>query len=182
MKIYTRTGDKGKTSLFSNQRVWKNSKRVSAYGSLDELNSLLGVVLSNFDNGKEHQKHLAEIIKIIQNDLFYVGSSMADINGNVSDIDLKNRTLFFEKKIDEMSNKMPKLSSFIIPGGGKTGALLHFARSVSRRAEREIVALFKEEKIDENIIQYINRLSDLFFTMARFANYKERKKEIIWKK
>ena len=182
MKIYTRTGDQGKTSLFSNQRVWKNSKRVSAYGSLDELNSLLGVVLSNFYNGKEHQKHLAEIIKIIQNDLFYVGSSMADINGNVSDIDLKNRTLFFEKKIDEMSNKMPKLSSFIIPGGGKTGALLHFARSVSRRAEREIVALFKEEKIDENIIQYINRLSDLFFTMARFANYKERKKEIIWKK
>ena len=107
---------------------------------------------------------------------------MADINGKVSDIDLKNRTLFFEKKIDEMTNKMPKLSSFIIPGGGKTGALLHFARSVSRRAEREIVALFKEEKIDENIIQYINRLSDLFFTMARFANYKERKKEIIWKK
>lgn len=181
-KIYTREGDQGKTSLFSNERVWKSSKRVNAYGSLDELNSFIGVVLSFCTNKNTCHKYIVQILKTIQNDIFYVCSSIADTNGKVIDIDLKKRTIYFEEKIDEMTKKMPELSNFILPGGSKVASLLHVVRSISRRAERQIVNLLKDEKIDKEVIPYINRLSDLFFTMARFANYKERKNDIIWKK
>lgn len=175
MPIYTRTGDKGKTSLFNKKRVPKFHIRVEAYGTVDELNSAIGVVLS--------MKYLASSIRKelirIQNDLFEIGSNLANPASKQLKY-LEKRVKEFEDFIDEMTQHLPKLSNFILPGGGKAGALLQFARTISRRAERRIVALSTKEKIDKGIIVYMNRLSDLLFTMARFANFKEGKKETIW--
>lgn len=175
MPIYTRGGDKGKTSLFNKQRVSKADLRVEAYGTVDELNCVIGVVLSIRIKAPSIKKELIQI----QNDLLDIGSALA--NPDVKPLgNLKKKVKEFEDRIDAMTEKMPVLKNFILSGGGKTGSLLHFARTVCRRAERRIVALNATEKIDENIIMYINRLSDLFFTMARFVNFKENKKEIIW--
>lgn len=182
MAIYTRTGDKGKTSLFNGQRVSKADLRVETYGTIDELNSTIGVAIAELirinDEGLSIKK---ELIKI-QNDLLDIGSNLANpnltINSQLST--LNSRVEEFEKFIDQMTEKTPPLKNFILPGGGKTGAFLHLARAISRRAERKIVALNNKQKIDNNIIIYVNRLSDLLFTMARFANFKEKKKEIIW--
>ena len=182
MAIYTRTGDKGKTSLFSGQRVSKSDLRVETYGTIDELNSAIGVVLSEIRNPKSEIRNELERI---QNDLLDIGSSLANPqngkwkmeNGKLSD-----RVKDFERFIDQMTEKMPPLKNFILPGGGKTGAFLHLARAISRRAERKIVALNIKTKIDNNIIIYLNRLSDLLFTMARFVNFKEKKKEVIWRR
>ena len=172
MAIYTRTGDRGKTSLFDGQRVSKASLRVEAYGTVDELNSIIGVIIA------EKSKINKELIKI-QNDLFDIGSSLANPTSKTLGY-LGNRVKEFEKSIDEMTNDLPALSNFILPGGGKTGATLHFARTISRRTERKIVTLSEKEPIDKNIIMYLNRLSDLLFTMARFVNFGEKNKEIIW--
>lgn len=177
MAIYTRTGDKGKTSLMSGQRVSKADLRVETYGTIDELNSAIGVVLSNNRLVLNIKK---ELIKI-QNDLLEIGSNLA----NPASKDLKYleiRVKEFEKFIDWMTEKMPALKNFILPGGGKSGSFLHLARSISRRAERKIVELNNKKEIDNNIIIYVNRLSDLLFTMARFSNFKEKKKETIWRK
>ena len=178
MSIYTRTGDKGKTSLMSGQRVSKNDIRVDAYGTADELNSVIGVVLSEIQNYKS--KFKSELIKI-QNDLLEIGSNLANPASKQLKY-LQKRVKEFEKFIDQMTEKMPPLKNFILPGGGKAGAMLHLARAISRRAERKIVTLNDKQKIDNNIIIYVNRLSDLLFTMARFANFKEKKKEVIWRK
>ena len=176
MAIYTRTGDKGKTSLMSGQRVSKSDLRVETYGTIDELNSAIGVVLSVIsDKRKEIRK---ELIKI-QNDLLEIGSALANPASKQLKY-LQQRVKEFEKFIDQMTEKMPPLKNFILPGGGKAGAILHLARAISRRAERKTVALNNKQKVDNNIIIYLNRLSDLLFTMARFVNFKEKKKEIIW--
>ena len=178
MAIYTRTGDKGKTSLFNGQRVSKADLRVETYGTIDELNSVLGVVLSSKYQVLSIKKELIEI----QNDLFEIGSSLANPS-LISHLSfLISRVKDFERFIDKMTEQMPPLKNFILPGGGKAGAILHLARAISRRAERRIVELNNRTKIDNNIIIYVNRLSDLLFTMARFANFKEKKKEIIWRK
>ena len=176
MAIYTRTGDKGKTSLFNGQRVSKDDLRVDTYGTIDELNSAIGVVLSIKYQVLSIKK---ELIKI-QNDLLEIGSALANPQGEALQGEALQRVREFEDFIDKMTAQMPKLSNFILPGGGKLGAFLHLARAISRRAERKIVALNNKEKIDNNIIIYVNRLSDLLFTMARFANFKEKKKETIW--
>ena len=177
-KIYTRTGDKGKTSLFGGKRVPKSDLRVEILGTIDELNSMIGVAIAEVQSYSLKLK--VELIKI-QNDLLDVGSALASPQG-VALRSLKKRVKEFEDFIDEMTAQMPKLSNFILPGGGKAGAMLHLARAVCRRAERKIVELNNKEKIDNNVIIYFNRLSDLLFTMARFANFKEKKKEIIWRK
>ncbi len=187
MPIYTRTGDKGKTSLFNKQRVSKADVRVEAYGTVDELNSAIGVVLS--------MKYLVLSIKKelirIQNDLLEIGSVLANPDPQYSILNTQyflRRVKEFEDSIDEMTEQMPPLKNFILPGGGRTGSLLHLARAISRRAERRIVALNNPSagsgrgKVDQNIIIYMNRLSDLLFTIARFQNFKEKKKEIIWNK
>mgnify|MGYP001608936546 FL=1 len=170
MAIYTRTGDKGKTSLMSGQRVSKSDLRVETYGTIDELNSAIGVVLSVIsDKRKEIRK---ELIKI-QNDLLEIGSALANPASKQLKY-LQQRVKEFEKFIDQMTEKMPPLKNFILPGGGKAGAILHLARAISRRAERKTVALNNKQKVDNNIIIYLNRLSDLLFTMARFVNFKEK--------
>jgi len=179
MAIYTRTGDKGKTSLMSGLRVLKSDLRVETYGTIDELNSIIGVVLSSKYQVLSIKKELIRI----QNDLLDIGSALANptLNYERSTMNyLQKRVKEFERFIDQMTAKMPALKNFILPAGGKTGAFLHLARAICRRAERRIVELNNKERIDNDIIIYLNRLSDLLFTMARFANFKEKKKEIIW--
>ena len=176
MPIYTRTGDRGQTSLFNKQRVPKFHIRVEAYGTVDELNSLIGVSISNLKSQISNIRK--ELIKI-QNDLLEIGSTLANPSAKPLAY-LKKRVTEFEKFIDQMTEAMPKLSNFILPGGGKAGTLLQFSRTVSRRAERRVVELADKENIDQNIVIYMNRLSDLLFTMARFVNFKEKQKEVIW--
>lgn len=174
MPIYTRTGDKGTTSLFDKTRVLKSSDRVETYGTIDELNSMLGAVRAHLKNGlvkKELEK--------IQHDLLEIGSSLANPNA-LPVKGLNKRPTDFEKLIDKMTAKIPHLHNFILPGGSKPGALLHVARTIARRAERRIVQLIQTEPIDPDVVIYVNRLSDLLFTMARFVNYKSKKKEIKW--
>ncbi|HVZ58812.1 MAG TPA: cob(I)yrinic acid a,c-diamide adenosyltransferase [Patescibacteria group bacterium] len=177
MPIYTRTGDKGKTSLLGGRRVLKSDERVDTYGTVDELNSLLGVVVSTIET--KHQQ-LAKELEGIQNDLFDIGSYLAD--PQAKPLRLAERIKEFETRIDHMTKKMPELHNFILPGGGRVGASLHQARTVCRRAERRLVGLMQETDIDDEIVKYLNRLSDLLFTMARFVNHKEKKKETIWSK
>ncbi len=182
MSIYTKKGDKGKTSLGSGVKKWKDDVRVDTYGTVDELNSLLGVVSSELNAKKAPGRYLNNIILKIQDDLFSIGSYLSNPANSKLISHLSNNTLEFEKEIDGMTKILPELSNFILPGGGKAGALLQFARAVSRRCERKLVTLSKEEKINEDVLQYINRLSDLFFTMSRYANFKENIKETIWKR
>ena len=176
MSIYTRTGDKGKTSLFSGQRVSKSDLRVEAYGTVDELNSAIGVAIAEISNIKYQISNIKKELVQVQKDLFEIGSALAQ--SGIRNLD--QRVEDFEKMIDEMTGKLPPLQNFILPGGGGAGSVLHFARTVCRRAERRIVALSEKGKVSSDIIVYLNRLSDLLFTMARFVNYKEKKKEIVW--
>jgi cob(I)alamin adenosyltransferase len=177
MPIYTRFGDKGKTALRTGQTVSKGSIRVEAYGNLDELSSFLGIVISQIKD----KKIKTELLRI-QNDLFEIGASLAEpdekrhLNLNNK---LRQRVQDFEKTIDLLTSKLPKLTNFILPGG-KTGSLLHYARTVARRAERRTVALAEKEKVLEEVLVYLNRLSDLLFTFARTINHKEKQKETIW--
>ena len=179
MSIYTRTGDKGETSLFNGKRMSKADLRIEVCGTIDELNSAIGMVLSIKYKVLSIEKELTKI----QNDLFNVGSNLTNSTSNheLSTIySLQGRVKEFENIIDQMTEKLPPLKNFILPGGGKTGAMLHLSRTICRRAERKIVALNNKEKVDGNIIIYFNRLSDLLFTMARFSNFKEKKEEVVW--
>jgi cob(I)alamin adenosyltransferase len=178
MSIYTRFGDKGKTSLYGGRTVSKGSLRVDAYGSLDELNSAIGVVLIEIKDPPIKKELL-----VIQNDLFEIGASLASsIENKKIEEYLDKRVKDFENQIDNLSEKLPELMNFILPGGGKGGSFLHLARTVCRRAERRVTELSEEEEINRKTLVYINRLSDLLFTFARFINYKEKKKETIWSK
>lgn len=178
MSIYTRFGDKGKTSLYGGKTVSKGSLRVDAYGSLDELNSAIGVVLTEIK-----EPSIKKELLVIQNDLFEIGASLASsIENKKLEEYLDKRVKDFEKQIDSLSEKLPELMNFILPGGGQGGSFLHLARTVCRRAERRVTELSEEEEINRKTLVFINRLSDLLFTFARFINYKEKKKEIIWSK
>jgi cob(I)alamin adenosyltransferase len=179
MPIYTRTGDKGKTSLFDGTRVLKSHKRVDTYGTIDELNSNIGVTIAEMKGLNIKSLEISKELEKIQHDLFDIGSALATpyplpVEG------LKKRTKEFEKLIDDLTKKIPEIKHFILPGGGKTGSLLHICRTITRRAERQLVGLMQDEEIDETIVIYLNRLSDLLFTMARYVNYFEKKKEIKW--
>lgn len=181
MPIYTRTGDKGETSLFDGSRVLKSHIRVEAYGTIDELNSHIGFALAEMKNGKWQMANLQQELEQIQHDLFSIGSALATPDP-LPVIGLETRPKEFEELIDMLTGELPPLAAFILPGGSKTGAALHISRAVSRRAERQLVALQQTEEIDQAIVIYVNRLSDLFFTMARFVNHQEKQLEIIWKK
>lgn len=181
MPIYTRTGDKGKTSLFSGKRVWKYNARVETYGTVDELNSTIGVAIAHLPLKKGSSK-LKKILLGVQSDLFYIGAYLADLPDTIEDIDLVQKTEKFEKSIDYMMKRLPPTFHFVLPGGSHTAAFLHQARTVARRAERNLVRLAKKEKVDERVSKYINRLSDLLYAAARFANTIEKKKETIWQR
>lgn len=182
MPIYTKTGDRGKTALFSGKRVWKDDRRIEAYGVLDELNSVIGIVLSSLSKKDKQNKRIIRILIDVQRSLFPVCSYLADLKDILGDIDLDQKVKVYEKEIDYMTGKMPALTNFILPGGGVVGAYLHLARTVSRRAERAIIHVHRKEKVDTRVIQYVNRLSDLFFTLARYQNFLDRKKETIWER
>lgn len=182
MKIYTKSGDKGETSLFGGQRVLKNCNRINAYGTVDELNSFLGAALSEIKTTE-----LKEVLLSIQNNLFTLGGDLAtpidQTNKNVVIQRINEKNIFeLEHLIDKYDEKLPELRNFILPGGTKGAALLHIARSVCRRAEREVVTLSKIEVIDNNIVVYLNRLSDLLFVLSRFENYSQNIDDIIWQK
>lgn len=178
VKIYTKTGDRGTTSLFGGERVEKNSARIRAYGEVDELNSLIGVVLAG-DLPEEISKKLLRI----QTELFVLGGDLATpliAKVKVPRIS-KSFVTRLEKEIDKISETLPQLRNFILPGGGKSGSKIHLARTVARRAERSIVDLASRDKINQNAQVYINRLSDWFFTIARYANKLEKINEVAWK-
>jgi cob(I)alamin adenosyltransferase len=167
MKIYTKRGDKGKTSLLSGEKVDKSNLRINAYGSVDELNSFIGLL----EAGDIHQEH-KEFLTNIQNKLFNIGSRLAQKGNDKLKIPkiTEDDISLIEKKIDDMNTKLDPLKVFIIPGGNIQTAYSHVCRSVCRRAEREIVLLASKEKIDEIIIQFVNRLSDYFFVLARMIS------------
>ena len=178
MKIYTKTGDKGNTSLFGGKRVPKNNIRIEAYGTVDELNASLGVIIS------EHvSDSVKNIIKKIQNDLFVLGGDLATPLDN-SNVKIPRTTeimvSFLEGEIDSHNSKIEELKSFILPGGTKTSALLHLSRTICRRAERRVVELANVEQINEEIVKYLNRLSDLLFIFARFENFVNNVPDIEW--
>jgi cob(I)alamin adenosyltransferase len=178
LKIYTKTGDGGATSLFGGARVKKDSLRIASYGSVDELNSVLGICRTC-----RLPKKADAILDAIQNDLFVLGADLATPQGNRSKNVLRIEApsvTGLERHIDELEESLPQLKSFILPGGSEAGATLHFARTVCRRAEREVVALAGEESIGVVPIVYLNRLSDLLFVLARWCNVKAGKKEVKW--
>lgn len=175
MPIYTKFGDQGKTALFGGAITTKDDPRVEAYGSIDELNAVLGVVIA-FNDMKDINASLTKI----QRDLFVIGAELASKGGKVAALN-PTRISELEAEIDLLWAELPPLRNFILPGGGKTASMLHLARTVCRRAERTIVALSNKERVNPDIIVYVNRLGDLFFTQARFVNYKKRVDEVIWK-
>ena len=177
MKIYTKTGDGGKTSLFDNSRVWKSDERISSYGTIDELNSILGIAIS-LDLDSEIKKILVKI----QNDLFIVGSDLA--NPDMSNTKIRtteDMVEFLEDKIDTLEVELPDLVSFILPGGTLSSSILHLSRTVSRRSETHVVALSQKEEINKISCVYLNRLSDLLFILARIINKRKDIADIIWK-
>jgi len=170
MKIYTKTGDKGETSLFGGERVSKNHQRICAYGTIDELNSFIGLALTEVKS-----QEIKDILTDIQNKLFIVGSDLATPQtekNNKLNIQRTSEKFIIdaEKDIDTISEKLDPLRNFILPGGSKGSALLHICRTITRRAEREIVELKKMDNISDNILVFLNRLSDLFFVLSRYEN------------
>ena len=175
MKIYTRTGDNGKTSLLSGKRVNKHDKRIVAYGSVDELNSVMGIV-----RDFSPKKYKNEIFKI-QNKLMIIASQLSNDKHykNIPNISKKD-TQFLENAIDRMTIELDPLKNFIIPGGNKLVSFTHLARCVCRRAEVNITELKEKEDLKREILLFINRLSDYLFTLARFFSKTLKISELKW--
>lgn len=174
MTIYTRAGDSGETELLNGRKLSKNDPRVEACGTVDELNALLGLVVAFAD-----EPELKELLTAVQRDLFLIGAELAG-SKKIRRITLQ-KISDLENVIDKVEEKLPTLRRFILPGGTKMAALLHVARAVCRRAERRVVAVADREKINKQIITYLNRLSDMLFVLARAANRKKRVEEPLWK-
>lgn len=186
MKIYTKTGDKGTTGLFGGQRVSKTHARIQAYGQVDELSSHIGVCVALLLETKKHElRELAESCGKIQQHLFVVSSHLATPTeeGRAHLPQLHESWVEdIEHWIDAMEEQLPKLATFIVPGGSLVASHLHVARTVARRAERAIIELHEHEYVDGSLLQYINRLSDFFFVSARFANSIAGHADVAWKK
>lgn len=177
MKIYTKTGDDGNTGLQGNYRIAKSHPRIVSYGTVDEANAALGVVLTN-----SLDEDVRVILTEIQNDLFLVGADLSNPNLN----DVKNRVSLdmiekLEKYIDKFELELPQLTNFILPGGEPSAAQLHYVRTVVRRAESQTVQLSEKDEINSNCIKYLNRLSDLFFVMGRLINKRKNREDMLWK-
>lgn len=184
MKIYTKTGDKGKTKLVDGTSVDKFHPRVDAYGCVDELNSCLGLARS-FLKDQSDISSLDSKIEIIQNQLFSVGSLLAtaeiDVFHKLPQIKIQHIEQL-EKWIDQHTANLPELRNFILPAGHQAAAQLHIARTVCRRAERKASALIQNESHYSEVLIYLNRLSDLLFTWSRWINFKLNIQDTIWKK
>ena len=180
MQIYTRTGDHGTTRIIGGRSVYKNSAQVEAYGTVDELNSLLGMLASHPDCWSELQ---AEIMGI-QQLLFDCGNDLATPEHSAKyDYRLSgDHVTWLESRIDEYSPIPPAIESFILPGGSSLAALIHFARTVTRRAERCIVSLQQEQSINTACLKFVNRLSDYFFALARLANHHAGVEDVLYER
>jgi cob(I)alamin adenosyltransferase len=174
MPIYTRTGDTGTTALFGGKRVLKCEELVDVYGSIDELNSWVGLIAGSLPKGAQQ-----DFLYVVQSDLFTIGSTFAGWQGGKLD-GLEQRAVEMEQRIDSMEESLPALTSFILPGGSQLGSQIHIVRSICRRVERQTVALAQHQVVDTSIITYLNRLSDLFFVLARYINSQAGVVETPW--
>jgi cob(I)alamin adenosyltransferase len=180
MKIYTKTGDSGETGLFRGSRVPKHDLRVEAYGNVDECNAMLGICLTQIKHDP-----IKQLISAIQHELFEIGADLATPPQNQNDSRWRihhDMTARLEKQIDHFEAQLPELTNFILPGGTLGGSFLHYARAVCRRAERSVTRLAEQQDINQEIIRYLNRLSDLLFVLARAENHQAGSSETIWKK
>ncbi|MEX0785375.1 MAG: cob(I)yrinic acid a,c-diamide adenosyltransferase [Dehalococcoidia bacterium] len=182
--LYTRTGDEGATALFGGKRVPKDHPRVVAYGTIDELNAVLGVAASFV-----RQKRLVSELQTVQNELFDIGAELASdrpVRRAAKQKDAfqldASRTAWIERLIDDYDARVPPLRTFVLPAGSRAAAFLHHARTVCRRAEREVVTLARKERVNPAVLTYLNRLNDLLFVLARYANKSARSKELLWRK
>lgn len=179
MKIYTKTGDKGTTALFTGTRVPKHNIRIESYGTIDELNSFLGLL-----RDQEMDAHSKELLALIQEKLFTVGSILATEPKKykrlkiprISDADIE----LLEKEMDQMNEELPEMTHFILPGGHTTVSYCHITRTICRRAERMISYLHENEPVPDTLLSYINRLSDYLFVLARKLSKDLKAKEIKW--
>ncbi|MBI3859400.1 MAG: cob(I)yrinic acid a,c-diamide adenosyltransferase [Thaumarchaeota archaeon] len=175
--MYTKRGDGGETSLFGAKRVPKDFPLVEAYGTIDELNSLLGLVIA-----KSRDRSIASSLREVQSTLFIAGADAArefrpDSHPRIARADTEK----LEESTDSLLDRLPKLRNFIVPGGSEAGALLQLARAVCRRAERRLVAASKVEAINPELVPFFNRLSSYLFNLSRLANKKAGRRETIWK-
>jgi cob(I)alamin adenosyltransferase len=186
-KVYTRGGDKGQTALVGGKRVPKDDRRIEAYGTIDELNAIVGLARAFNGEGKRSAatRRLEGLLKRLQNQLFDLGSELATppdaaYEGmyRVSAADVQA----LEAEIDALQKDLEPLNSFILPGGGRVAACLHQARTVCRRAEREILRLRREQEIGEFILPWVNRLSDLFFVLSRWVSKQLGEPEFLWER
>lgn len=187
-RVYTRSGDAGETGLVGGKRVAKDSQRIEAYGTLDELNSIVGLArVFNEEKLVEHDAHrfLDVVLRQIQDELFDLGSELATPADfyqtgmyRVGERQIKK----IEQLIDECQKSLGPLKSFVLPGGGKIGAYLHQCRTVCRRGEREILRLSRTEEIGEWPLKYVNRLSDLFFVLSRWISKQTGEQEYLWQR
>lgn len=181
IRIYTRTGDTGETGLFGGGRVAKDHPRVAAYGDVDELNSVIGLVRATAPDDLAD-----ELLETIQRDLFAIGGHLATpdpdkVRKALEKAELQpSRIAEFERAIDEADDELAPLKAFILPGGSPKAAALHLARTTCRRAERSVVALAASEEVPELFLVYLNRLSDLLFTLARLANHRAGIGDVTW--
>lgn len=176
-KIYTRTGDRGETSLFSGGRVGKDHARIEAYGTVDELSSVLGLLIC-----EPLPPGVADRLREVQENLFVIGSVLADVEGR---LDLAGGGWDpepLERWIDQLDAELPELKSFILPGGSRAAAMAHVARTVCRRAERRVTTVADDaEAVPAGVLPYLNRLSDLLFTLARHLNARLGVSEQAWR-
>ena len=182
MKIYTKTGDKGDTGLIDGSRISKSDLRIIAYGEVDEANSHIGLIISNIEKNSIFDD-VKKILLDVQQDLFVLGAELANPNTLKDDNMLVKREMIstIEKYIDNFDSELAPISNFILPGGSIESSLLHICRTVVRRAETSAVALAKEQIINQEILTYLNRISDLFFVLARVINKRQKRNDIPWK-
>jgi cob(I)alamin adenosyltransferase len=185
-KIYTKTGDKGETALVGGQMVPKDSARIEAYGTVDELNSVIGLVLraNETEAGPDASREkLRTMLTRVQNELFNLGSILATLPEDVGDKQPRiepRHVEALEHEIDELNENLPALRSFTLPGGGWVSSYLHLARTVCRRAERRVVALAGVEKVDAESVKYLNRLSDALYVLGRWNVRERAEQEPLW--
>ncbi|HLC40345.1 MAG TPA: cob(I)yrinic acid a,c-diamide adenosyltransferase [Methylomirabilota bacterium] len=187
-RVYTRSGDKGQTALVGGKRVPKDSPRIEAYGTIDELNSIVGLArVFNEERVAESEAHrwLDDVLRRLQNELFDLGSELATPEDAVYEGMFRfseREVTALEKLIDECQKDLEPLKSFTLPGGGRIGGFLHQCRTVCRRAERRILALSRAEPINPWTLKYVNRLSDLFFVLSRWVGKRLGEKEYLWER